>query len=97
MARTKTARMNPEIRTYLLVFLALLVLLGLTVAVAYVDLGIFSPVVALSIAILKAVLIMLYFMHLRHSPKLTWIFALLGILWLMIMFGITMADYLSRG
>jgi caa(3)-type oxidase subunit IV len=65
--------------------------------VAYIDLGVFSPVAALSIAILKAVLIMLFFMHLRHSPKLTWIFALLGILWLMILFGITMADYLSRG
>ena len=90
------ARINPEVRTYLFIFLALLVLLGATVGFAYVDLGVFSPVVALLIAIVKASLIMLFFMNLRHSTKVTWVFALLSILWLMILLVITMADYITR-
>lgn len=89
-------RINPEVRTYLLVFAVLLVLAVATVAFAYVDLGILNPVVAVLIAIAKASLIMLFFMHLRHSPKVTWVFALLSVLWLMILLVITMSDYIAR-
>jgi cytochrome c oxidase subunit IV len=91
------ARLDPEIRAYLLTFLALLVLLGATIGVAYIDLGVFSPIAALTIATGKAVLIILFFMHLRHSPKVTWVFALLSLLWLLILIGIVMADYIARG
>jgi cytochrome c oxidase subunit 4 len=91
------AKIPAEIRTYLLVFLALLVLLAATVGVAFLDLGPFSPILALTIAIGKALLIMMYFMHLRHSAKLTWVFAAVGFMWLVIMLGLTMADFLTRG
>jgi cytochrome c oxidase subunit IV len=86
-----------EIRTYLLVFVALLVLVGVTVGVALIDLGSFGPIVALLIAGLKAGLIMVYFMHLRQTTKVAWVFAALGLMWLFIMLGLTMADYLTRG
>ena len=58
-------------KTYTLVFLALLALTAITTAVAYVDLGHFSVVVALAIAVLKMLLVALFFMHLRHSTMLT--------------------------
>jgi cytochrome c oxidase subunit IV len=91
------ANLNAELRTYLLVFLALLVLVGVTVGAALLDLGPFGPIVALLIAGLKAGLIMVFFMHLRHTTKVAWVFAALGLLWLSIMLGLTMADYLTRG
>ena len=91
------ANLNPEIRTYLMVVLALLVLLAVTVGAALLDLGPFAPIVALLIAGAKAGLIMLYFMHMRHGSKVAWIFAALGLMWLTIMLGLTMADYLTRG
>ena len=74
-----------------------MVLLLLTVAVAQFHLGWFGVVVALTIAIVKAVLVVLYFMHLRYSSRLTWVFAGAGFVWLLLMFAFTFADYLSRG
>lgn len=91
------ANLNAELRTYLLVFLALLVLVGVTVGAALLDLGSFGPIVALLIAGLKAGLIMVFFMHLRHTTKVAWVFAALGLLWLSIMLALTMADYLTHG
>jgi cytochrome c oxidase subunit IV len=84
-------------RTYTLVFLALLALTGITTAVAYVDLGHFSVVVALTIAVIKMLLVALFFMHLRHSTILTRIVVAGGLLWLAILIGITMSDFISRG
>ncbi len=84
------------VRTYLWVWLALMVLLVATVGVAYIDFGRFDRVVMLSIAIAKAGLIMVYFMHLRHSSRLVLIFATMGFFWLVIMFLITMGDYVAR-
>jgi len=89
--------LNAELRTYLLIFVALLVLVGVTVGVALLDLGPFGPIVALLIAGLKAGLIMIYFMHLRKTTKVAWVFTALGLMWLFIMLGLTMADYLTRG
>ena len=61
-----------SIRTYALVFLALLVLTGLTTAIAFLDLGgSINTMVALAIAVCKALLVILYFMHVRYSDKLT--------------------------
>ncbi len=84
------------IRTYLLIFAALFVLLILTVLASLIDIGIFNIVLAMTIAIVKAVLIILYFMHVRYSSRLTWLFAGAGFLWLAILLGLTMADYIGR-
>ncbi len=84
-------------KTYTLVFLGLLVLTAVTTAVAYVDLGHFSVVVALAIAVIKMLLVALFFMHLRHSTILTRITVLGGLLWLAILIGLSMSDFASRG
>lgn len=85
------------LKIYFGVFAGLLILLVATVAVAYLDLGLFSTVLALAIAFAKTLLIVLYFMHLRYSSRLTWVFAGAGLLWLLIAFAFTLADYLTRG
>ena len=82
---------------YYFVFLALLVGTGLTVAVAFVDLGALNNVIMLGIAITKALLVVLFFMHVRWSTRLTWVVAASGFVWLIILFGLTMMDYLTRG
>jgi cytochrome c oxidase subunit 4 len=86
-----------SVTTYTLVFVALLVLTGVTTAVAYVDLGPFSVVAALAIAVVKMLLVALFFMHLRHSTTLTRIVVIGGLLWLAILIGLSMADFVSRG
>ena len=84
-------------RSYVLVFLALLAGTGLTYAAALVDFGFFNNVVMLAIAIAKAALVILIFMGVRWSSRLTWVVAASGFVWLLILFGITMSDYLTRG
>jgi cytochrome c oxidase subunit 4 len=80
-----------------MVFGALIVGTILTVAVAKVDLGPLNNVVMLAIACTKALLVVLYFMHVRWSSRLTWLFAGSGFVWLLIMFSLTLSDYMSRG
>src|SRR5258708_34087122 len=70
---------------------------GLTVAVAFVGLGALNHVLMLGIAMTKALLVILFFMHVRWSSRLTWVVAASGFFWLLILFGITMSDYLTRG
>ena len=85
-------------KVYFIVFAALLALTGLTTAIAFVDLGRSGNIaVALTIAFVKAVLVMLYFMHLRYSSQLTKLFAGAGVFWLGIMIVLTLSDYISRG
>lgn len=88
------------IRVYLLIFSALMVLTALTVFAAYFDLahiwGPLNAMVALTIALVKATLVVLYFMHVRYSSKLTQIIVVAGIFWLVIMIVFMMADYLTR-
>jgi cytochrome c oxidase subunit IV len=84
-------------RTYLTVWLILMALLVLTAAVDFVDLGPFNTVVAIGVAFVKAVLIVLYFMHVRASSRLTWLVAAAGFIWLAIMFTFIAGDYLTRG
>jgi len=91
---------------YFLVFAALLVLTYVTVQVAHVDLG--SPelltvrihlnvIVALVIAITKATLVVLFFMHVKYSPRLVQIIVASSVIWLAILLVITVGDYISRG
>ena len=82
---------------YVGVFLALIVGTILTVVVAYFDLGVFNNIVMLAVAIAKALLVVLFFMHVRWSSRLTWVVAASGFFWLLILFSLTMSDYLSRG
>ena len=85
------------IKLYLAIFGALLIGTIVTVAVAYVDLGFMNNVVMLVIACTKALLVVLFFMHVRWSSRLTWVVAAAGFFWLLILFGLTMTDYMSRG
>ena len=82
---------------YVKILLALLVATAVTTAVARVDLGGFSVVVALGIASVKMVLVALFFMHIRHSTKLTKVVVLGGLLWLAILLLLTMTDFATRG
>ena len=84
------------LRVYFTVFVALMILMIATVAAANFDLGIFNDVIALVIAFAKTFLIVLYFMHVRYSSRLTWVFAGAGLLWLGILIAYTLADYLTR-
>jgi cytochrome c oxidase subunit IV len=82
---------------YLGIFGALMALTIITVAVAWADLGSLNIIVALGVAVVKATLVVLYFMHVKYSSKLTWIVIGSGIFWLGILLSLTMADYLTRG
>ncbi|MBK9166093.1 MAG: cytochrome C oxidase subunit IV family protein [Bryobacterales bacterium] len=84
------------VRVYLLVFASLLVLTYLTVAISYVDLGVFNALVAMAIAVTKAMAVILWFMHVKYSTRLTKLCVGGGFLWLMFLFALTMMDYISR-
>jgi len=85
------------VKMYVAIFLALMAGTAITVAVAYVDLGFFNTAVALGVAVTKATLVVLYFMHVRWASRLTWVVILSSLFWLILMFVIGMTDYLSRG
>jgi cytochrome c oxidase subunit 4 len=81
---------------YFAVFAALIAFTLITVAVAFVDLGPLNTVAAMTIAAVKAFLVLLYFMHLRYTSRLTWAFAATGFVWLVFIIGLTMSDMVSR-
>jgi cytochrome c oxidase subunit 4 len=87
-------------KIYFAIFGALMVFTALTVFAAFVDLDhVFhgaNTVVALTIAVIKATLVVLFFMHVRYSTRLTWVIVVAGIFWLGIMFVLTASDYLTR-
>ena len=86
-----------SIKAYVIVWASLLALLLLTLGIASLNLHPFNAMIALTIAVMKMLLIILYFMHVRYSTRLTWIFVVAGFLWLLIMITLTMSDYLTRG
>jgi len=83
-------------KIYFRVWGTLLILLAVTVGVAYIHLGWFNPAAAVGIAGIKALIIILYFMHVRYSPKVVWVFVSAGFIWLGMIFLWTLADYLTR-
>jgi len=84
-------------RIYVTIFLALMVGTALTVLAAFYDFpGPLNAVVALTIATIKATLVVLYFMHVRYSGRLIWLVILAALFWLAIMFSITLSDYWTR-
>ena len=82
---------------YFWVYAALIALTLLTIGIAKTDLGPLNVTVAVAIAVCKALLVMLFFMHLRYTPHLTWIVAAAGFIWVGHLILFTMSDYLTRG
>jgi cytochrome c oxidase subunit 4 len=82
---------------YIVIFLALALGTVLTVAASRYDLGVWNTPIALIIATIKAVLVILFFMHVIHSTRLTWVVIIGSFLWLGVLFVLTFADYLTRG
>lgn len=87
-----------SVRIYLAIFLALLVGTALTVVAAFVDFPWrLNTIVALTIASVKATLVVLYFMHVRYSTRLVWVIVASALFWMAILFAFTFSDYLTRG
>jgi cytochrome c oxidase subunit 4 len=96
MTSSRTHHVAP-VSLYLTIFAALMVGTILTVVVAKFDLGPLNNIVMLTVACAKALLVVLFFMHLRWGTRLTWVVAASGFFWLLILFSLTMGDYMSRG
>ena len=84
------------VRVYVFVFVSLLVLTALTTGAAFVDLGPVNNLVAMGIAVLKATLVVLFFMHVRYSSRLTSLVVTAGLFWLVILIALTLTDYWTR-
>jgi cytochrome c oxidase subunit 4 len=83
-------------KTYLLILGALIVLTATTTGVAFLDLGIWNPVVAIGIACLKGVLVILFFMHIRYSSKVMMLTVGAGFFTFLVLITMTLSDYISR-
>ncbi len=91
------AEKTHPIRLYLVVYVVLLCLLGLTIGVSYIDIGRHpNNSIAIAIACVKGLLIVLFFMHMKYERWITWFFAAAGVVWLCIMITLFMTDYLTR-
>ena len=90
------AHHQSPLSVYFMVFGALMILTVLTVWVSRIDLGAMNTAVAMTIAIAKATVVILWFMHVIHSPKMTWIVVVSSFLWLGVLFALTFSDYLTR-
>jgi cytochrome c oxidase subunit 4 len=85
------------VKVYFAIFLALLVGTALTVLAAFVDFPWrLNTIVALTIASIKATLVVLYFMHVRYSPRLVWVIVASALFWMGILFAFTFSDYFTR-
>jgi cytochrome c oxidase subunit 4 len=83
-------------RVYYTIFAILLFCTYLTVQIAFLDLGTMNTVAALAIAFFKATLVVLFFMHVKYSSRLTWAVVLGSLFWFGILLALTMSDYLTR-
>jgi cytochrome c oxidase subunit 4 len=87
-----------SLRVYVTIFLALLVGTALTVWAGLHDFpGQLNVIIALTIAVVKATLVVLYFMHVRYSSRLIWVVFTSALFWLAILFALTLSDYWTRG
>jgi cytochrome c oxidase subunit IV len=84
-------------KVYVWTCIALLALLALTWTIAYVDLGPFNLIVALAVAIAKAIVIALFFMHIKGSGRVLHLAAVAGVIWLLFLISLTLGDYITRG
>jgi cytochrome c oxidase subunit 4 len=83
-------------RVYYTIFAVLMVCTYLTIQIAFIDLGALNTVLALAIAVFKAVLVVLFFMHVKYSTRLTWAVVLGSVFWLGILLALTLSDYVTR-
>jgi cytochrome c oxidase subunit 4 len=83
-------------RVYYTIFGILMLCTYLTVQIAFFDLGPLNTIAAVGIAVLKATLVVLFFMHVKYSTRLTWAVVLGSIFWFGILVVLTMSDYLTR-
>jgi cytochrome c oxidase subunit 4 len=81
---------------YVLVFGTLLLFTGITVGAAYVELGVLNPIVALAIASFKAVVVILFFMHVKYQSRLVKMTVGAGFFTFLVLIGMTLSDYMSR-
>jgi len=81
---------------YVVIFFTLLVGTALTVWASYVDLGVWNPIIALAIACTKATLVVLFFMHVKYSSKLTKLTVASGVFMFLVLISMTLSDYISR-
>jgi cytochrome c oxidase subunit 4 len=85
-------------KTYIVVWVALMALMILTAGLSRINLGEWSTFIALAIAVIKALLVILFFMHVRYeNQKIAWIVVIAGFFWLGILMALSMTDYLTRG
>lgn len=91
------ARQPAPVRQYVLVWAALVLLALATAGSAYLPMGAFNTVANYAIATAKALLVMAFFMHLRHADALRRIFAAAGFFWLALLMGLMLTDLLVRG
>ena len=96
MADHTSEHSHPTPRLYVLIISILILLTIATWRIAFIDLRIYNPVVALTIAVIKAVLVILFFMHVFYSSKLTKVTVGAGFFWLLILITLSLLDYLSR-
>ena len=87
---------HPTRALYWKIYIALMVLLVATVGAAFVNLGPFNIVVAMVIAVTKAILVIVFFMHVRYSEKLIWLYAALGFLWMTYLLVGVFGDVMTR-
>ncbi|HZV04350.1 MAG TPA: cytochrome C oxidase subunit IV family protein [Gemmataceae bacterium] len=85
-----------QTRTYYTVFAALIALTLVTVFVSFLELGAWHTTVGVLIGVVKASLVGLFFMHLLHSSKASWLAVLAGLFWFAILIALTLSDYLTR-
>lgn len=83
-------------RIYYTIFAILMLCTALTVVIAFFDLGPLNAVAALVIAMFKATLVVMFFMHVKYGPRLTWAVVIGSVYWLGILLTLTLSDYLTR-
>ncbi|HEX5209006.1 MAG TPA: cytochrome C oxidase subunit IV family protein [Steroidobacteraceae bacterium] len=78
------------------VWLAVIVLLGVSVGTSYIPMGQFNSVVSVTIAFIQAFLVWTFFMRLRWSGVLVRLIAAVGLIWFLLLLGLSLTDYLTR-
>jgi cytochrome c oxidase subunit IV len=94
--KTGTEGHGLGVKAYIMVFVFLLIMTGLTTWIAYFNLGVFNPVVAIVIAVMKAVAVILIFMHVLESSRLTKLTVVCGFFFLLVLLTLTSIDFMSR-
>ena len=93
---SQTSHHIVPLKVYIGVFVTLMVLTFVTIQAAFLDMGFLNTVVAVSIACVKAFLVILYFMHVRYGTRLVWVVIMIAAAWFLILIAMTMGDYASR-